>query len=93
MKWRAAELPGSQGILERCRELAYFMTARQMADGFLPTRFADDGSIQEELSQTVKAETGPAVLFLLSLYDQDRNSLYLSAGQEGFGVPGERSRS
>jgi hypothetical protein len=83
LKWRAAELPGSRGILERCRELARFMTARQMVDGCLPTRFAEDGSVQEELSRTVKAETGPVVLFLLELYNQDRNSQYLEAARMG----------
>ena len=44
------------------------MIARQAADGMLPTRFAEDGSVDEKLSRTVKAETGPVALFLLELY-------------------------
>ena len=83
LKWRAAELPGCQGILPRCRELARFMIARQTADGLLPTRFAEEGSAQEETSRTVKAETGPVVLFLLELYRQDRNVQYLEAAKKG----------
>jgi hypothetical protein len=49
----------------------------------LPTRFAENGSVQEDLSKTVKAETGPVVLFLLELYRQDRNPLYLDAARKG----------
>ena len=84
LKWRASGLPGNEGVLPRCRKLAQFITARQMANGMLPTRFAEDGSVQEERSKTVKAETGPVVLFLLELYDQDRNPLYLEAARKGF---------
>ena len=83
LKWRAAELPGCQGVLPRCHELARFMMARQMPDGLLPTRFAEDGTVQEELSRTVKAETGPVVLFLLELYGQDRHSEFLEAARKG----------
>ena len=83
LQWRAAELPGSAGILPRCRELAQFVMTRQLADGMLPTRFAEDGSVQEELSRTIKAETGPMVLFLLELYRQDRNPQYLDAAKKG----------
>jgi hypothetical protein len=85
LQWRAAELPGSEGVLPRCRKLAAFMIARQLADGMLPTRFAEDGSVQEALSRTVKAETGPVVLLLLELYRQDRNPLYLEAARKGLG--------
>ena len=82
LRWRAAELPGGDPILPRCRELARFMMARQGADGLLPTRFSEDGSIQEERSRTVKAETGPVVLFLLELYRQDREPRYLEAARK-----------
>ncbi len=83
LRWRAAELPGSEGILTRCRALARFLTERQRPDGFLPTRFAEDGSVQEERSRAVKAETGPVVLFLLALYDQDRNPEFWEAAKKG----------
>jgi hypothetical protein len=83
LKWRAAQLPLSDGILPRCRQLARFLIARQAADGLLPTRIAEDGSVQEELSRTVKAETGPVVLFLLELYAQDPNPVFLAAARRG----------
>ena len=83
LEWRAAGLPGSERILPRCRQLAAFMLARQMSDGMLPTRFAEDGSVQVELSQKVKAETGPVTLFLLELYRQDPNPDYLKAARRG----------
>ncbi len=83
LKWRAAQLPGSEDILPRCQQLARFLIARQAADGMLPTRFAEDGSVQEELSRTVKAETGPVVLFLLELYAQDRDPAFLDAARHG----------
>ena len=82
LRWRAAGLPGGDPILPRCRELARFMIARQMADGLLPTRFSEDGSVQEERSRTVKAETGPVALFLLELYEQDRDPRYLEAARK-----------
>jgi hypothetical protein len=81
LKWRSAGLPDSEGVLPRCRQLARFLIAHQAADGMLPTRFAEDGSVQEELSRTVKAETGPVVLFLLELYTQDPNPAYLKAAR------------
>jgi hypothetical protein len=83
LKWRAAGLPGSEGILPRCRKLAAFMTARQLADGMLPTRFAEDGSVQQDRSRTVKAETGPVALFLLELCAQDSDPHYLEAAKKG----------
>jgi len=83
LQWRAAKLPGSDAmndmILDRCRRLASFMIARQCPDGMLPTQFTDAGLVNEELSRTVKAETGPVALFLLALYAQDRNRAYLDA--------------
>ena len=83
LRWRASHLPGSDAILPRCRRLAEFMIARQSPDGMLPTRFADSGAVEEERSRTVKAETGPVVLFLLELYCQDRNPQYVEAAKKG----------
>ncbi|MGA2621511.1 MAG: hypothetical protein ABSF26_28140 [Thermoguttaceae bacterium] len=83
LKWRAARLPGNEDILPRCRQLARFLIARQATDGMLPTRFAEDGSVQEELSRMVKAETGPVVLFLLELYAQDQDPSYLRTARQG----------
>ena len=72
LRWRAAGLPGGEDILPRCQRLADFLIARQQPDGTLPTRFDEDGSVQVELSRTVKAETGPVALFLLELHAQVR---------------------
>ena len=83
LRWRASHLPGSDAILARCQRLARFMIARQAPDGMLPTRFADSGAVEEERSRTVKAETGPVVLFLLELYGQDRNPQWLAAAKKG----------
>ncbi len=83
LKWRAAQLPGSEDILPRCQKLARFLIAHKATDGMLPTRFGEDGSVQEELSRTVKAETGPVVLFLLELYTQDPNPVFLEAARHG----------
>ena len=49
----------------------------------LPTRFKDDGSVIEDLSTMVKAETGPVALFLLELYSQDPNPKYLESAKKG----------
>jgi hypothetical protein len=83
LRWREAELPGGDNILPRCKKLAEFMVARQAADGMLPTRFAEDGTVQEELARQVKAETGPVVLFLLEMYRQDKNPRWLAAARKG----------
>jgi hypothetical protein len=83
LRWRASQLPGGEQILPRCQRLARFMIARQAADGMLPTRFAEDGSVDEKLSRIVKAETGPVALFLLELYQQDRDPKYLAAAEKG----------
>ena len=93
LKWRAAQLPMSDGILLRCRQLARFLIARQAADGMLPTRFVEDGSVQEELSRTVKAETGPVVLFLLELYEQDPDPVFLAAARRGMDFLGSAGDS
>ncbi|HVU22899.1 MAG TPA: hypothetical protein VHE13_02165 [Opitutus sp.] len=85
LRWRASGLAEAEGerILARCRALAEFFVQRQAGDGMLPTRFAEDGSVQEELSRRVKAETGPVALFLLQLYAQDPDPRWLQAGLAG----------
>ncbi|HXK60088.1 MAG TPA: hypothetical protein PLP42_09355 [Acidobacteriota bacterium] len=83
LKWHAAKLPGWERILPRCRELARFMMSHQAPDGLLPTRFSENASVQEELSRTVKAETGPVVLFLLQLYQYDPDPRLLEASRRG----------
>ena len=83
LRWRESKLPGDDLILPRCRQLAQFLIARQSPEGMLPTRFGEDGSVQEAKSRTVKAETGPAVLFLLALHAQDPNAQYLDAAKRG----------
>jgi hypothetical protein len=80
LKWRAAGLPLGDEILTRCRRLAAFLTARQLKDGMIPSRFDESGAPQPELSRMLMAETGPAALFLLELYKADRNPQYLEAG-------------
>jgi len=83
LKWRAARLPGAEGVLPRCQGLARFLIARQQPDGMFPTFFKEDGSVIEAKSAAVPAETGPVALFLLQLYEQDRNPEYLAAAKNG----------
>lgn len=83
LRWHAADLPGGEGILARCRALAEFMVARQLPDGMLPTHFAEDGSVLTARSQATKAETGPVALFLLELHSQDSNPAWLAAARRG----------
>jgi hypothetical protein len=83
LRWKEWGLPGGEGILVRCRALADFLASRQEGDGMLPTRLREDGSVDETLSRTVKAETGPVALFLLELYRLDRNPRWLEAGLRG----------
>ena len=83
LRWRAAGLPENGGILPRCRALANFFVDRQAGDGMFPTRFSEDASVEEAPSRTVKAETGPIVLFLLELHAQDANPRLLQAALRG----------
>jgi hypothetical protein len=83
LKWRAAGLPGAEGVLMRCRGLAHFLIAHQQPDGMFPTFYNEDGSVNEEKSAQVIAETGPVTLFLLQLYEQDKNPDYLAAAKKG----------
>jgi len=80
LRWRAAGLPLGDAVLSRCRKLADFLTARQLPDGMIPTRFDEAGATEAGLSRMLMAETGPAALFLLELYSADRNPRYLDAG-------------
>jgi hypothetical protein len=83
LKWREARLPGYEAVLPRCRALARFFADRQTKEGLLPTRIREDGSVDEVLSETVKAETGPVALFLLELYSQDPDPSWLMAAERG----------
>jgi hypothetical protein len=83
LRWREAKLPDSDAVLSRCRALAEFFAKRQSQDGMLPTRFSEDGTVIEDQSRTVKAETGPIVLFLLELYAQDADPRWLAAAKRG----------
>jgi hypothetical protein len=83
LRWREEGLPGGESVLPRCRALAEFFLRRQREDGLLPTRFREDGSVDDGLSRTVKAETGPVALFLLELYSQDRDPRWLEAALRG----------
>ncbi len=80
LKWRAASLPLGDAILTRCHRLAAFLIARQLKDGMIPSRFDESGAPQPELSRMLMAETGPSALFLLELYQADRNPKYLESG-------------
>jgi hypothetical protein len=68
LRWAEAGLVDRETVLPRCRALAQFFVERQMGDGMLPTRFAEDGSVLVDPSRMVKAETGPVALFLLELH-------------------------
>ena len=81
LKWYEAGLPFSDGILDRCQNLAQFFIDRQEQDGFIPTRFDKYGDVQKDLSRVVKAEAGPVALFLLQLYEQDAQQQYLDAAE------------
>ncbi len=83
LKWREAQLPGAEAVLDRCARLAQFLIARQGPDGMLPTRFGDNGDVQEGLARAVKAETAPVALFLLELYKASPNKEYLDAARKG----------
>ncbi len=85
LRWREAGLPGGEWALPRCRALARFLVDRQSKDGMLPTRFRDDGSVDVDQSETVKAETGPVALFLLELNSQDPDPAWLAAALRGLG--------
>ncbi len=83
LRWRAANLPGSEDILARAERLADFFLHRQQSDGMLPTRFDESGAPRLEISRQVFAETAPVALFLLELAGQDHNARYQEAGLRG----------
>jgi len=83
LRWRAAGLPGAEGIVDRCARLAAFLIARQQPDGMLPTRFDDMGEVELGAARMVQAETAPVVLFLLELYKAAPQSEYLAAARKG----------
>lgn len=83
LRWRAAGLPGAEGIVVRCARLAAFLIARQQPDGMLPTRFDRSGGVEMGAAKMVQAETAPVVLFLLELYKASHQSAYLSAARKG----------
>jgi hypothetical protein len=82
LRWKEAGLPGAEGVITRCRELAGYFISHQQPDGFIPTRFEENGIVQMELSRMVKAETGPVALFLLQLYKLDKQQKYLDAARD-----------
>ncbi len=90
LRWAEAGLVDRETVLPRCRALAQFFVERQMADGMLPTRFAEDGSVLVDPSRTVKAETGPVALFLLELHAVAPDTRWLRAGLAGLRFLDER---
>jgi hypothetical protein len=79
LKWREAGLPGGDAILPRCTRLADFLTSRQRADGWLPTRFDESGAVDENSAAYVPAETAPVVRFLFELYKVTGDARYSQA--------------
>ena len=58
LKWRSANLPGSDAVLPRCQKLAEFLIARQAPDGQLMTRFREDGAVIQDTSRLLKGRDG-----------------------------------
>lgn len=83
LRWRAAGLPGADGVVDRCARLAAFLIARQQPDGMLPTRFDGEGAVEQGAARMVQAETAPVVLFLLELYKASPHAEYLAAARQG----------
>ncbi len=83
LKWREAGFPEGDAVLKRCSRLADFLIVRQTPEGMFPTRFDESGAAQQELSQNVRAETGPVVRFLFELYKAEPDTRYLKAAQRG----------
>ena len=82
LRWQEDGLPGAERVLARCRDLASFFISRQQPDGFIPTRFEENGTVQLDISRFVKAEAGPVALFLLQLYKLDAHQQYLDAAKK-----------
>ena len=83
LKWRSAGLPGGEEILPRCRALADFLIARQADDGMLPSRFNEDGSVDQKMSRQLRAEGGAIALFLLELNAQAPDPKLVAAAVKG----------
>jgi len=83
LRWRAAGLPGGEGVVDRCGRLAHFLIARQESDGMLPTRFNEGGTVERGTARMVEAETAPVVLFLLELFKASPQNEYLEAARKG----------
>ena len=83
LKWRSSGLPRGEEILPRCRALADFLSVRQADDGMLPSRFNEDGSVDEKLSRQLRAEGGAIALFLLELNAQAPDPKLVAAAVKG----------
>jgi hypothetical protein len=83
LRWREAQLPGHGRILPRCQGLARFLIARQQPDGMFATFFDEAGNPLKDKAPYTMAETGPVALFLLKLYEADKQVEYLEAAQKG----------
>ena len=83
LRWREAGLPDSGEILPRAERLADFLSARQLPDGMLPTRFDESGTTEERLSRQVFAETAPVALFLLEIASLDHRQRYRDSALRG----------
>ena len=86
LRWREAQLPGHERVLPRCQGLARFLIARQQPDGMFATFFDEAGNPLKDKLPYAIAETGPVALFLLKLYEADRQAGVPRCGQEGTGV-------
>ncbi len=83
LRWREAQLPGHERVLPRCQGLARFLIAHQQSDGMFATFFDEAGNPLEDKAPYTIAETGPVALFLLKLYEADRQPEYLDAAKKG----------
>jgi hypothetical protein len=83
LRWREAQLPGHEKVLPRCQGLARFLIAHQQPDGMFATFFDEAGNPLKDKAPYTIAETGPVALFLLKLYEADRQPGYLDAAEKG----------
>jgi hypothetical protein len=83
LRWREAQLPGHENVLPRCQGLARFLIARQQPDGMFATFFDEAGNPLKDKAPYTIAETGPVALFLLKLYETDKQPEYLDAARKG----------
>ncbi len=83
LRWREAQLPGHEKILPRCQGLARFLIAHQQPNGRFETFFDEAGLPLKDKAPFTIAETGPVSLFLLTLYEADKQPQYLEAAKKG----------